>query len=126
MTELEIPVTIIPPMPGYNADIVRRDIDDWLAEAKPPETITADPAARRQYYLSWYQFWFNTEHDGGNWVRPAICPSMSLYARGVWLWDTGFHVFALLAGGSGSPRSLRKAQDQLTILMTAGLEAGHI
>jgi len=126
MTEHESPVANIPPMPGYDADLVRQNIDDWLAEANPPETVAADPVASRQYYLSWYQFWFNTEHDGGNWVRPALCPSMSYYARGVWLWDTGFHVFALLAGGGGSPRSLQKAQDQIIILTTAGLKAGHI
>ena len=64
---------------------------------------------------SWFQFWFNTEHDGGNFVAPAITPSMSTYGRGVWLWDTGFHVMALLAGGAGRPRSLLKAKQQLQV-----------
>eukprot|EP00662_Eupelagonemidae_sp_cell21_P050345 gene50345-11283_t len=48
---------------------------------------------------------------------------MSQYGRGMWLWDTGFHVFALLTGG---PRALAKAQDQLLVLTTAGRKVGHI
>jgi hypothetical protein len=56
----------------------------------------------------------------------VITPSMSHYGRGMWLWDSGFHVMALLAGGNGQARSLVKAQQQLEVLIAAGQKVGHV
>mmetsp|Transcript_40209 Transcript_40209/g.65378 ORF Transcript_40209/g.65378 Transcript_40209/m.65378 type:complete len:351 (-) Transcript_40209:249-1301(-) len=50
---------------------------------------------------------------------------MSRYGRGVWLWDTAFHIFALLSGGTG-PRTVRKAREQLEILLGVARDVGHI
>lgn len=50
---------------------------------------------------------------------------MSRYGRGMWLWDTGFHVMALLTGGRG-PRALQKAKDQLSVMVDAGTAGTHV
>lgn len=115
-----------PPAAVYNRSATTASIDGWLRELRPlPATAAASPTVLRQYWGSWFRFWFNTEHDAGNWLRPVVTPSMSGYARGMWLWDTGFHVMALLTGGQG-PRSLAKARDQLYVMTHIGLEVGHI
>lgn len=45
--------------------------------------------------------------------------------RGMWLWDSAFHVMSLASGGVG-PRSLKLAGDQMRVLIRAGSEIGHI
>lgn len=50
--------------------------DDWFAELNVPAGISHPEGL----YNSWYQFWYNTEHDAGNWVAPVITPSISTYA----------------------------------------------
>ena len=114
------------PAPAFSTSNTTKDINSWLAELPPPPSSAhLTDAEVRMYYNAWFQFWFNTERAGGkHWVKPVITPSMSTYARGIWLWDTGFHVFALLT--SPGTRALEKAKDQLTVLTTAGRAVGHI
>ena len=57
--------------------------------------------------------------------HPMITPSMNTYGRGMWLWDSAFHVMSLASGGIG-PRSLKLAGDQLRVLINAGSNIGHI
>eukprot|EP00055_Hartaetosiga_balthica_P012204 m.58572 g.58572 ORF g.58572 m.58572 type:complete len:657 (+) comp7870_c0_seq1:95-2065(+) len=110
------------PFPPLNMSATTNAVQSWLDEAAilpsnvPKSTLIT-------YYTAWFQFWFNTERAGGNWIKPIITPSMSHYGRGMWLWDSGFHVFALLSGG---PHALEKAKDQLAVLLSAGATVGHI
>jgi hypothetical protein len=76
------------------------NVDGWLAELSvpssppPPSLHTATSLAegdsgdmgtgknvardgRFGVYNSWFQFWFNTEHDAGYWIAPVITPSKS-------------------------------------------------
>eukprot|EP00056_Hartaetosiga_gracilis_P003715 m.66463 g.66463 ORF g.66463 m.66463 type:complete len:663 (-) comp11554_c0_seq1:195-2183(-) len=124
VTELKHPVKQPQPLPfpALNLSATTDAVQAWLDEAAPLPTSTSH-ASTVTYYTAWYQFWFNTEREGGNWIKPVITPSMSHYGRGMWLWDTGFHVFALL---SGKDRALQKAKDQLEVLLGSGLKVGHI
>jgi len=101
-------------------------VDAWLASVNPPAAATgllANYTALKMYYNAWSQFWYNTEHKEGYWSGDIITPSMSTYARGIWLWDTGFHVLALQHGG---PDGIALAADQIKVLTDAGAEVGHI
>ncbi|EGD74272.1 hypothetical protein PTSG_06281 [Salpingoeca rosetta] len=127
LSEYDSPPSAPAPLaPVLDTSNTTTDINDWLAQLPvPPASAHIGPTEFKMYYNAWFQFWFNTERAGGeHWVRPVITPSMSRYARGLWLWDTGFHVFALLA--SPGSRALAKAKDQLTVLTTAGVAVGHI
>jgi len=98
-----------------------RLVNKWLGEVKKPRL--KDEHQLRMYYNAWYQFWYNTEHAEGMWSRPIITPSKSRYGRGVWLWDTGFHVFALIQGGKDA---LRLAKDQVIVLSEGTKVVGHL
>ena len=55
---------MIPPFPDVNDfSSTTHNVNDWLSELTP---LQMDPEKEREYYSSWFQFWFNTEHDGGN------------------------------------------------------------
>ena len=147
VTEVEAPRAVpdpVPAAPVFNYSLTTANVDGWLAElsvpsAPPPpplSTMSLSPALSKEkekesdksasgVYNSWFQFWFNTEHDAGHWIAPVITPSKSTYGRGMWLWDSAFHVMALASGGTG-PRSLKLAGDQLRVLIAAGKTLGHI
>lgn len=96
-------------------------VERWLAQAAIPKLT--DARRLRTYYRAWYQFWYSTEHPEGLWSRPIITPSKSSYGRGVWLWDSAFHIFALVTGG---PEALQLAKDQATVLVENGERIGHL
>jgi hypothetical protein len=96
-------------------------VDHWLAQAAVPKLT--DARRLRTYYRAWYQFWYSTEHPEGLWSRPIITPSKSAYGRGVWLWDSAFHIFALVTGG---PEALQLAKDQVIVLVENGERLGHL
>jgi hypothetical protein len=110
--------------PVFDISPTTAAIDAWLADIKMPQASSSVHARHDQkvFYTAWFQFWLNTEHESGNFVRPFICGSMSYYPRGQWLWDTGFHVFGLLSGG---PLGLQKALDQLANFVAGGRKIGH-
>ena len=62
---------------------------------------------------------------GGHWNHDIICPSKSKYARGIWEWDTAFRVLSLITVGAG-PRSRKKAEDQICVIITATLKLGKM
>ena len=118
--------------PAFDASAATADVNGWMAEATPPPGLSRSDVIK--YGSSWLQFWLNTEHSttgvpigllsgDGNWAHDVVCPSKSKYARGIWEWDTGFHVLSLITAGAG-PRSLKKAEDQLSVMMTATLKLG--
>ena len=122
--EMQEPVPAqLTPCPVYAEGVLKttENIDGWFAELSLPAGVTN----RAGLYNSWFQFWYNTEHDAGNWTHPMITPSMNTYGRGMWLWDSAFHVMSLASGGIG-PRSLKLAGDQLRVLINAGSNIGHI
>ncbi len=96
-------------------------IDRWLAEAAIPPSM--DEHRLKMYYNAWFQFWYNTEHPEGYWTRPIITPSKSTYGRGVWLWDSAFHIFALMTGG---PDAVSLAKDQVRVLVEGSKVVGHL
>jgi len=96
-------------------------VDRWLADAAIPKLT--EPRRLRTYYRAWYQFWYSTEHPEGLWSRPIITPSKSAYGRGIWLWDSAFHIFALVTGG---PEALQLAKDQVIVLVENGERLGHM
>ncbi|KAH3745762.1 Glucosidase YgjK [Pelomyxa schiedti] len=96
-------------------------IDLWLDEVEIPDLEAENDLIT--YYTAWFQFWYNTEHADGYWVRDIVTPSKSTYGRGVWLWDTGFHVFALLLGGENA---LQLAKNQIIVLTNASAQVGHL
>jgi len=98
-----------------------REVDSWLAELRKP--TMKDPHEVQMYYRAWYQFWHNIEHAEGYWTRPILTPSKSGYTRGVWLWDTGFHIMALVQGGK---RSVQLAADQVRVLVNGAKEVHHL
>lgn len=133
LSELEYaPALPPPPMPAYAPALTTAKINTWLADAAEPTALarsiregggSAEQKALKQYYRSWFQYWYNTEHDAGNWVAPIVCPARGYYGGAIWLWDTGFHVHGLLTGG---PLGLAKAIGQLTVLFDAALKIGHL
>lgn len=96
-------------------------VNSWLAQVEKPQL--KDVHAVKMYYNSWYQFWYNTEHAEGLWSRPIITPSKSSYGRGIWLWDSAFHVFALLRGRNNA---LQLAEDQVRVLVEGAKHVGHL
>lgn len=118
------------PCPAFNISNTTANINNWLSELPVPSQLSRTISNQYNesflaYYTSWFQFWYNTERAGGqHWPFAVITPSMSRYGRGMWLWDTAFHVFALI--NSIGPRALKKAKDQISVLALAGKEIGHI
>jgi glycogen debranching enzyme len=103
--------------PGRNPYLT---LDEWLDDA--PEPRLADPARRRAAYRAWATFWVDTQPPGGAWPRPIISPGAS-YMRGIWLWDTGFHVLGLLHGG---PKARRLAAWQIEVMLSGQDPSGKI
>lgn len=97
-----------------------RQLDDWMAELPLPEDL--DEARRRRCAISWFWIWYSVEEARGLWPGDILTPSKSSYGRGIWLWDSGFHIPALLLGG---PKALRWAADQVEVLC-ANLVDGHL
>jgi hypothetical protein len=108
--------------PGAVPDAATRAVAAWLAEAPVPASVT-DPRIRRMAYNSWFQFWYNTQHAEGLWKSAIITPSRSSYGRGIWLWDTAFHVLALVHGG---PAALKLAEEQVLALIRSAHPDGHL
>jgi hypothetical protein len=98
-------------------------INKWLAEVAPPPTATRTAALVRMYYQSWFSFWYNTEHALDHWGSPVITPSKSTYGRGMWLWDSAFHIFALVHGGASA---LDIATAQVRVLVAGAAATGHL
>jgi len=94
-------------------------VKDWMEEI---DALEVDENRLRMLYWCWYQFFFNTERPKGLWTKPIICPSMSQYGRGVWLWDSAFHILGLLAGGE---KALDLAKSQVYVLVE-NLIDGHL
>lgn len=107
--------------PMLALDSTTREVDDWLATARKPRL--SDEHSLKMYYNAWYQFWYNTEHAEGFWSRPIITPSKSYYGRGVWLWDSAFHIFALIQGGKPG---IQLAKDQILVLTEGAKIVGHL
>ena len=95
-------------------------LEPWMNEL--PGADHPDAALARQAAFSWYWLWFNTQAPAGCWMRPGIVPSRITYGRGVWLWDSAFHIFGLVHGG---PAARRAAADQVRIL-TENMVEGHL
>lgn len=92
----------------------------WLAQAPPP--ATEDGARRVAYWRNWYWFWHNAEAAEGRWRYEIVPPSKHQYGRGIWLWDTGFHMLGLLTGG---PEARELAKRQMLVLCENEVE-GHL
>lgn len=71
-------------------------LDQWLAEM--PARRAGSDERRAAFARAWATLWVDTQPAGGAWPHPIISPG-SYYMRGIWIWDTGFHVLGLLHGG---------------------------
>lgn len=107
--------------PGPAIRATTAKVNSWLAEVSKPRL--SDPHALRTYYNAWFQLWYNQERPEGLWRKTIITPSKSSYGRGIWLWDSAFHIFALLNGGD---RCLRLAADQVDVLVENARHHGHL
>jgi hypothetical protein len=107
--------------------LTKASIDGWLAAVETPDvspgSLLSNYTTLRTYYSAWWQFWYNTEHAQGHWLHDIVTPSLSTYGRGIWIWDTGFHVLALLHGGGAG---LTLAKEQIQVMCEAGRVIGHI
>ncbi len=92
----------------------------WFDEMPRLEEVL--PAWRKEARFCWYWLWFDTMSPKGRWIRPGITPSRIVYGRGVWLWDSAFHVFGLAHGGPGA---CALGADQIPIL-TENMVDGHL
>ena len=101
-------------------DAARRAAADgvrsWLAQA--PQS-GGDP---QRVAWAWYWLWYNTLGAEGCWGHDIITPSKQAYARGVWLWDSGFHIMALARGGA---EAVALAADQIRVLVANEID-GHL
>jgi hypothetical protein len=105
---------------GSARTAVRNDLGEWMTELPGMGDVSAK--RRRACCVNWFWLWFNLEHAQGLWIRDIISPSKVNYGRGVWLWDSAFHVQALLHGGN---EARRRARDQIEVL-TSTLPHGHL
>jgi hypothetical protein len=107
--------------PFTSLDSTTNQVDSWLAVVKKPQLT--DERMIRMYYNSWYQFWHNIESAKGFWSRSIITPSKLAYGRGIWLWDSAFHIFALIHGGK---QGIQLAKDQVVVLAEGSKAVGHL
>lgn len=103
----------------YRASM-RRDLQEWMDELPLP--AGTDETRARLCRQSWFWFWYSTQRAKGCWNKDILTPSRNYYGRGVWLWDSGFHIQALLLGGK---RALQLAADQVEVLCH-NLVEGHL
>jgi Trehalase len=97
-------------------------LDAWMAEAPaaPPGT---PPDRRRALDRAWAALWLGIQPAcPPGWTRPVLSPGVE-YLRGVWLWDTGFHLLGLLHGG---PLARRLADWQLEVLVAGQHPEGKL
>jgi hypothetical protein len=100
--------------------VVREDLREWMTGL--PAMRNLNPKQHRACCSNWFWLWFNLEHSEGLWIRDIISPSKVNYGRGIWLWDSAFHVQALLHGGD---EALMRAKDQIEVLCRT-LPHGHL
>ena len=97
---------------------ITQEIEAWLDEA-PEGPFRKHPSKAP----SWYLFWENQATAAGKWTADVLVPSKRHYFRGIWLWDTAFHVIALTKGGEAA---LTLARKQMDVLTKQPLGDGHI
>ncbi len=97
---------------------VTNEIEEWLSEA-PLSAFKKNPSKAP----SWYLFWENQAVASGKWTADVLVPSKRQYFRGIWLWDTAFHVLALSRGGEAA---LALARKQLDVMARQPLGDGHL
>jgi putative isomerase len=95
-------------------------LDEWLTEI--PRLRSLDPKLRAVLVRAWATLWVNTQPKGGSWIQPIISPGAS-YMRGIWIWDSGFHVLGLLHGG---PKARQLALWQIEVMLSGQHQSGKI
>jgi glycogen debranching enzyme len=71
---------------------------------------------------AWSTLWADIQPAEGAWIRPIISPGAS-YLRGIWLWDSGFHVLGLLHGG---PKARQLALWQIEVMLSGQHRTGRL
>ncbi len=96
-------------------------LDEWLKEAPtPPSGISRE--RRDAFYRAWVTLWINIQPAQGAWTKPIICPGDN-YVRGIWEWDSAFHIFALAHGG---PKARRLGLWQIQVMLSGQDQSGKI
>jgi putative isomerase len=95
-------------------------LDQWLAEA--PKLGSGSAGRKAAFARAWATLWIDTQPAGGAWIHPIISPGAN-YMRGIWIWDTGFHVLGLLHGG---PKARQLAIWQIEVMLSGQHPSGKI
>jgi putative isomerase len=116
-----------------DVDAVIRDLRIKAPDAKPYVTLREwirempslpddVPAEHRAIVLrAWATLWLNTQPaEGAWWIHPIISPGEQ-YMRGIWIWDTAYHVLGLAYGG---PKARQLALWQIEVMLHGQHESG--
>ena len=95
-------------------------LDQWLAAM--PALPSGSAEQRAAFARAWATLWIDTQPAGGAWPHPIISPG-TYYMRGIWIWDTGFHVLGLLHGG---PKARQLAMWQIDVMLSGQHPTGKI
>ena len=87
-----------------------------------PGLPSASAERRAAFARAWATLWIDTQPAGGAWPHPIISPG-TYYMRGIWIWDTGFHVLGLLHGG---PKARQLAMWQIDVMLSGQHPTGKI
>lgn len=95
---------------------------DWMSEIPPlPNGVPAEH--RMMMQRAWATLWLDTQPaEGPWWIHPIICPG-DLYRRGIWIWDTAYHVLGLAHGG---PKARHLALWQIDVMLHGQHDSGKI
>jgi glycogen debranching enzyme len=92
----------------------------WLAETPRPPAASA--SRMTEIGRAWATLWADIQPADGAWTHPIISPGAH-YLRGIWLWDTGFHVLGLLHGG---PKARQLALWQIEVMLSGQHPTGRL
>ena len=96
-------------------------LDEWLKEAPiPPKGLSRE--RRNAFYRAWVTLWINIQPAQGAWGKPIICPGDN-YTRGIWIWDTAYHVLGLVHGG---PKARKLGLWQIEVMLSGQHESGKL
>ena len=95
---------------------------EWMDES-PPLREGIPPDRRAALLRAWATLWLNTQPaEGPWWIHPIISPGEQ-YLRGIWIWDTAYHVLGLAYGG---PKARQLALWQIEVMLHGQHESGKL